>query len=199
MYRANEANTFSLDQLTVHREIREIEEAVFIAVDANLFIATVDDDTAMTTSTPEIIITGTVSSPAITDTHELNIDGTAVTFDGTTGASLNNIIDHINAAAITDIIASKTGDYLVITKTGFTLNLQDSVGTPLASIGMSAGIQASTPLSLTYFLVWKNTSSSTSYTNQMNAVIKYFVNLGYVIKRVTNSNTGTTFKWQVTW
>lgn len=200
MYSAKDARSESLNQLTRHQEIREIEEAIFTAVAANSFDAYVSDDTIMTTSTPEIVSTGTVSSPTVTDTHQLNIDGTEITFDATTGASLNNIIDHINAAAITGVVASKNVDKLVITKTGFTLNLQNgTVGTPLTSIGMPVGIQTSTPVSLTYFNVWKSVTANTTYTNQMNSVIKYFTDLGYIIRRITNSNTGTTFKWYITW
>jgi len=37
------------------------------------------------------------------------------------------------------------------------------------------------------------------YADQMNAVIKYFTDLGYTITRATNPDTGNTFVWVIKW
>lgn len=50
-----------------------------------------------------------------------------------------------------------------------------------------------------YFSVWKQTVTNDAYAANMQSVIDYFSGLGYGIKRVTNSVTGTTFLWYVTW
>jgi hypothetical protein len=55
-----------------------------------------------------------------------------------------------------------------------------------------------------YYKVWKNQSPSSELlvrpmADQMNAVIKYFTDLGYTINRYTNTSTGDTISWNVKW
>lgn len=50
-----------------------------------------------------------------------------------------------------------------------------------------------------YFSVWKGVETDRALQNQMNQVIKHFDNLGYKIERITNTNTGNTFKWHIYW
>lgn len=60
---------------------------------------------------------------------------------------------------------------------------------------------AGAPLALAqaYFSVWKQTVANDAYAANMQSVIDYFSGLGYGIKRVTNTVTGNTFLWYVTW
>jgi len=50
-----------------------------------------------------------------------------------------------------------------------------------------------------YYNVWQGQVTDKAYEDQMNQVIKHFVNLGYSIIRLVNANTSTTFKWQIEW
>jgi len=50
-----------------------------------------------------------------------------------------------------------------------------------------------------YYSVWQGTTTNDSYAANMQNVINYFSGLGYGIKRVTNTVTGNTFLWYVTW
>ena len=75
-----------------------------------------------------------------------------------------------------------------------------------ASLGSGSGVYTLVTYSQAedYFKVYKNLSPSSSllsrpYTDRMNAVIKYFTDLGYTIVRETNPVTQTTFQWHVMW
>jgi hypothetical protein len=55
-----------------------------------------------------------------------------------------------------------------------------------------------------YWMVWQQCAPSNSllvrpYTDQMNAIIKYFDDLGYTITRSTNPATGNTIEWVIKW
>lgn len=50
-----------------------------------------------------------------------------------------------------------------------------------------------------YFQAWQGTYASRALISQMENVMRHFVNLGYKIDRVTNTNTNTTFKWHIYW
>jgi len=55
-----------------------------------------------------------------------------------------------------------------------------------------------------YYLIWKGLTPSSDmivrpYTDQMNAVIKYFTDLGYTITREVNSSTANTLQWHLYW
>ncbi len=51
----------------------------------------------------------------------------------------------------------------------------------------------------TYFAIWKNQEEDRTKELYMNEVIRHFTNLGYNIERLTNADTGNTFKWVVSW
>lgn len=78
--------------------------------------------------------------------------------------------------------------------------------TAVASIGIGFGtfaIQAY-PTSRDYFKAWKNMPLSNElftkpYLDRMDGVIAYFQAMGYVINRLTNPATNTTFMWKVQW
>jgi hypothetical protein len=58
--------------------------------------------------------------------------------------------------------------------------------------------------SVEYYQVWMNCTASNNlwvrpYEDQMNAVIKYFTDLGYTITRSLNPATGNTFEWIIKW
>lgn len=50
-----------------------------------------------------------------------------------------------------------------------------------------------------YFNTWQGTIEDRSKYIQMGQIITYFTDLGYSIERRTNSNTGNTFKWILSW
>ena len=76
----------------------------------------------------------------------------------------------------------------------------------VASLGSGTGNFSLTQYeaSRDYYKVWKNQSPSSELlvrpmADQMNAVIKYFTDLGYTINRYTNTSTGNTISWNVKW
>lgn len=78
---------------------------------------------------------GTVTSPTVTNGDNLTIEGTTVTFTGTT---LTDVVNDITAAAITDITAVDNGGKLEITlASGEDINLS-STGTALTDLGLNA-------------------------------------------------------------
>jgi hypothetical protein len=50
-----------------------------------------------------------------------------------------------------------------------------------------------------FYNTWKGTATDAVATEQMAEVSKHFTVLGYTISRVTNTTTGTTFKWVIVW
>ncbi len=201
MISAADAKLQGQGNLVILKEVRAVEEAILTAVDAKLFNATVNDSTIMTMSTPAISVTGTVNNPTITVGHTFKINETTFTATGTT---LNSLVDDINTVGVTGITASKSSvnGAIIISSdnSNFTLTITVGTGTILSDIGITAGVTASTAISKTYYSVWQNTATQTTYKQQMAEVVKYFTDKGYTIVRQTNPDTGsTTFKWYVTW
>jgi len=50
-----------------------------------------------------------------------------------------------------------------------------------------------------YFTTWQGGVDDRAKFIQMNKVITYFTDLGYSIERRTNSTTGDTFNWHISW
>jgi hypothetical protein len=50
-----------------------------------------------------------------------------------------------------------------------------------------------------YFNVWQGLVTDKAYEDQMNQVLKHFLDLGYSITRQTNVSTATTFQWLIEW
>jgi len=91
-----------------------------------------------------------------------------------------------------------------------TINAPDVPGgiqaVAVASLGSGTGNFSVTQYepSRDYYKVWKNQTPSSDLlirpmTDQMNAVIKYFTDLGYTINRYTNATTNNTLSWNVKW
>jgi len=81
-----------------------------------------------------------------------------------------------------------------------------TTATATANLSVGAGdfsIQQYLP-SNDYYAVWKSLTPSDTrlariYADQMNAVIKYFTDLGYTINRITNPSTGNSMSWRIQW
>lgn len=95
-----------------------------------------------------------------------------------------NEIRDIEDAILTAVTA---GDYDTDV-VGTTMTATNPVGTP-------APIAAAR----VYFNVWQGSVDDRAKFIQMGQVITYFTDLGYSIERRTNSTTGDTFKWILTW
>jgi hypothetical protein len=54
-------------------------------------------------------------------------------------------------------------------------------------------------LSVTYYNVWQGVTEDRAKYIQMGQIVTYFTDLGYGVERRTNSSTGNTFKWIISW
>ncbi len=83
--------------------------------------------------------------------------------------------------------AASAGDYDT-TVSGTTMTATATTGSP-------------TPISIArvYFNVWQGSVDDRAKYVQMGKIITYFTDLGYSIERRTNSTTGDTFTWIVSW
>ena len=50
-----------------------------------------------------------------------------------------------------------------------------------------------------YYRAWKGDVVNKAMEREMNSIIQYFSDLGYVIERRVNQETGQNFKWVVYW
>ena len=50
-----------------------------------------------------------------------------------------------------------------------------------------------------YYRAWKGDIPNKALEREMNSIIEYFSNLGYVIERRVNQETGQNFKWVIYW
>jgi hypothetical protein len=95
-----------------------------------------------------------------------------------------NEIRDIEDAILTAVNA---GDYEA-NVTGTTMTATSTSGTPAPIVAARL-----------YFNTWQGTIDDRAKFVQMGKVITYFTDLGYTIDRRTNSLTGDTFKWVVSW
>lgn len=199
-----EARAKARQDLTIFREINYIMEEILKDAANGLYQTVVDDGTAMTESTPDVTVTGTIANPTITGTPTLELNGTTITL-GTTGTNLNSIIADINDAGLTGIVASKSAtDHLVITYTTLqstTWELTVGTGTANADLGLTTGdvITATNPDSVSFYTVWEGSTSDRAKTDQMQQVVKYFENLGYSVDQQINTTTNKTFRWVISY
>lgn len=195
---SNQALSMARNDLTIFREINALMEQVITDATAGLYTTTVSDGTVMTTSTPDIVITGTVNNPTIEGTPTFIIAGVTITL-GTTGSNLNSIIADINDAGVAGLVASKSGGYLVLTYTCVAQaewSVTVGAGTANADLGIAAGTRiADNPASTGYYSVWSGATTDRAKADQMSQVIKYFENLGYAIDRQANPATNKTIQW----
>lgn len=184
---------------------------------------TVSDGGTGYTHVPNVVISGAATAVAV-----LNITG-LLSIDITTGGSnyvtdptvvLTNGAGQVGipVAPITKVNRSFSLDQILVTDSGSGYSSTPAVtisapeistgvqATSTATLGSGTGSFSITPYqpSNDYFKVWKNQSPSNELVvrpmnDQMNAVIKYFTDLGYTINRYTNPNTGDTLAWSVKW
>jgi hypothetical protein len=199
---AAQARANSSQDLIVFEETNTIMRTIINASDAGDYEAYVGDDTTMTTSTPEAKKIGVIQNPTITPGNTLIINGSTVVL-GTTGTNLNSIIADINDAGITGVVASKDNGHLVLTieiDAATTWTYTIGAGTANTEVGLTTGTYTvSDPVSVSYFNAWQGTLTDRGLQSQMDQVSKYFVNMGYKIERITNTDTSKTFKWHIYW
>ena len=79
-------------------------------------------------------------------------------------------------------------------------NIEDAVLSAISNGNYSAEVTDTTmTLSVTYCNVWQGVTEDRAKFIQMSQVVTYFTDLGYSIERRTNSSTGNTFKWIISW
>lgn len=198
----NEARATARNDLTIFDEVQALMKQVITDAGNGLYQTTVSDATTMTESTPSVTVIG-ASNPTITGTPTLIIAGHTTTL-GSTGTNLNSIIADINDALIPGLVASKnTNNNLILTyeaPASTTWSVEVGSGTANTELGLTTGItNATDPSSVSYNSVWQGNVADRAKTDQMNQVELYFKNLGYSIERVTNSVTGKTFKWVISY
>ena len=64
---------------------------------------------------------------------------------------------------------------------------------------MTATVTPGSLAAMQYFNTWQGSIDDRAKYLQMGQVITYFTDLGYSIERRTNSLTGNTFKWVISW
>jgi hypothetical protein len=64
---------------------------------------------------------------------------------------------------------------------------------------MTATVSPDSLTAIVYFNTWQGSIDDRAKFIQMSQVITYFTDLGYAIERRTNSLTGNTFKWVISW
>jgi hypothetical protein len=200
---SQQAITRARQDLVIFREINAIMEKIIVDSGNGLYRTRFVDGTTMTESTPDIVVTGTVSSPTITGTPTIILNGTTITL-GTTGANLNSVIADINDASVDGIVASKnSSNQLVLTYTSVASTnwiFDIGAGTANTALGLTAGTTTATnPESVTYFSVWQGTTSDRVKQDHINQVINYFENLGYTADIRINTSTNKTFEWIITY
>lgn len=198
----NEARATARNDLTIFNEVQALMKQVITDAGNGLYQTTISDATTMTESTPSVTVIG-ASDPTITGTPTLIIAGHTTTL-GSTGTNLNSIIADINDASISGLVASKnTNNNLILTyeaPASTTWSVEVGSGTANTELGLTSGIiNATDPSSVSYNSVWQGNIADRAKTDQMNQVELYFKNLGYSIDRVTNSVTGKTFNWVISY
>ena len=199
---SREARSKARQDIVIFREINTIMEQILIDAGDGKYQTIITDGTTMTESTPDVVVTGSVSLPTITPGDTLIVNGTTITL-GTSGTALNNIISDINDANITGLVADKTNNALRLTYTttqATQWKLEIGNGTANSALGLSVTTAyATTPDSVSYYSVWQGVSTDRGKYDQMSQIIKFFENLGYQIDRQTNTATEKTFKWVISY
>ena len=87
-------------------------------------------------------IEGSIASPTSTPSNTFYINGLLITI---TGPTLTNVISDINGSEIPNITATSDSNHLVINSNSDII-LADGIGSPLVTLGLSAGITPATPI-----------------------------------------------------
>jgi hypothetical protein len=199
---ASQARTVSTSDLVVYNEIDAINREIVAQALAGNLEATVDDGTTMTESTPTLTVTGTVSDPIVGGLGEaLTIAGESVTLIA--NSDVDQIVAAINDAAIAGLTATKNATQNVVLTYEppmATWSLQIDADSGNATLGFTAGtVNAPVPDSRDYYDVWSNLTDDRKLSLNMTKVINYFQDQGYNIVQKLNTETGSTFKWEVYW
>lgn len=200
---ASQARTVSTTDLIVYNEIDAISREIVAQALLGNLQATISDGTLMTESTPEIVVTGTVSDPAVGGVGEaLTIAGQSITLDA--NEDVDQIIASINDVGIEGLVASKNATSNIVltyqpSQASWTFVIGADSGN--ATIGITDGTAdpAADPASRDYYDVWTNLEDDRKLSLHMTQVINYFQGLGYNIVQKLNVATGNTFQWEVYW
>ena len=199
---ASQARANSNQDLTIFNETETIMKAIIAGSVTGLYETTVSDGSSMTESTPDAVVSGSVTNPTIVAATTVIIEGVTVVL-GTTGLSLNAVIADINDAPIPNVLAYKENNQLRLKITiagSATWSYVIGAGTANASLGLTPGTSTATnPTSVSYFNVWQGTETDRAKSSDMVSVIQHFSNLGFKIERITNTATGKTFSWYIYW
>lgn len=200
---ASQARAQALQDMIIYNEATTLMSNIITASANGVYYVTVSDGTTMTESSPSTTVTGTVANPVITSGQTLILNNSTITL-GTSGTGLNAIIADINDAGVTGISASKdSSNHLQITFTAqpsTTWTYDIGTGTANVQVGVTTNQYThANPSSVQYFSAWQGTITDRAKIVQMDAVIKHFQNLGYKIERTTNTQTSTTFQWNIYW
>jgi hypothetical protein len=199
---AAQARIISYTDLIVHDEIDYITRQIITASATGENNIQITDGTLMTESTPEIVITGTVTNPVLASgANTVIIAGTTVTL-GPDGSDLNSVIALINDAAITGLVASKTANRLVLTyNTPMNdWNIVIGAGSANGDLGLVAETTSATPPESTvYYTVYGGTTNNRKYSRDMATVISHFQENGFSILQKQNTVTQNSFMWELYW
>ena len=187
----NDGRTF----LIIHNEIRSIENAILFATDNGVLDAIVFNtfmtDTELETF-QDITFVNSTTNELTKNGHQLQA-GDEIQFATTDTLP-------------TPIILGQTFYIIVVDSNVFKIaaSFSDAVNNVEVDItDIGAGTHSFRKLipAQQFYKTWKKTRSDRSQINQMNAVLKYFTDLGYSIKRKTNPNvTGSSvFRWEISW
>ena len=199
---STEARTHARANLNIFDECVALMRAIIEASDNGHYEITVSNGTPMTTSTPSVSFTGTVSNPTITVGDTIILDNNTFVL-GSSGTNLNAIISDINDAQISGITATKnTQNQLVINVKLSSSSWSSTMGSGTANtaIGLSPGSSSATaPSSTVYYDVWSGAVTSRKYEDEITRVRRYLENLGYTVVITKNNQTGRTFSWNIYW
>jgi hypothetical protein len=202
-FTADEARSSRQREVTIHDEVRAIENAVFRSIKAGLYLdATVSDNTLMTDSSTFGPAAFTIPvDPGhhlwLPDGFPFNTgDMVVLQTTGILPSPLQpGVIYYVEYVDATHINLCYTYDYSIDQRPNF-IKITDA----------GTGIHTLTQYlqSRDFFSVWQGQQPSDSrltpaYSDRMNAVINYFTNLGYSINRIPNPATNNTFSWKISW
>ena len=187
-------------ELTIHTEVRTLEDAILQASADGYYEVTVSTGTPMTDTTVINTVVSNVdvgSSTLIITDHPYQT-GSVVTVQSTgtlpTPLTINTYYYVIYTDANTIRLAASLADALNPVPVNIILS---STGTDVISVNLFNASQD-------YYSVLKNLPTSNMlndrpYQDQMNSVISYFTSLGYTMLQQTNTQTNNTFQWNIKW
>jgi len=206
MFNASEARTGRIREQQIHDEVRAVENAILQTVRSGFITQATVNGTYMTNATTfgpvEFVIPG---RPVLDAGHHLWISGG---FPFNTGAMVtlqssgqlpsplqSGVIYYVIYVDQEHINLATTYDNAIALRPAFIWITDPGTGTHTLTQYLD---------SYDYYKVWQNQipvdpRAVSAYQDRMNAVLKYFTNLGYNMNQVPNPATGNTFSWQISW